>query len=102
MDSPVVPLVEVRDVVHDAKHLLSPKSAVLRVPYELFNPVGAVRVENGLATYEQGDKVANGRVVSALLADANPGERVLLQLPSAPDGEWWLCEVVKANGGAAS
>ena len=95
-------LVKVRDVVRNATHEMPRECSMLRVPYELFRPIGAVRVLDGVAAYEAGSDVATGRVAAGALSDAQPGERVLLQLPPSVEGEWWLCEIEEANGVAAS
>ncbi len=94
--------VHVRDVVRNATHRLPRECAMLRVPYELFRPSGVVRVHDGVATYTSRGEVATGRVAPGALSDAQPGERVLVQLPPSIEGEWWLCEIEEANGVAAS
>ena len=91
-------LVRVRDVVHNAVHQLPRDLSMLRVPYDFFTPTAAVEVRDGLATFHRGTDVTTGRVASACLGDAQPGERVLLQLPPSTEGEWWLCEVEESNG----
>ncbi len=95
-------VVKVRDIARGDVHEVPRGLSMLRVPYDFFHPTGAVRVEDGLATYVVGSEVSTGRVAPAALADAQPGERVLLQLPSSADGDWWLCEIQEMNGVAAS
>lgn len=94
--------VRVRDVVRNTTHRLPRECSMLRVPYELFRPTGVVRVHDGLATYSARGDVGTGRVAAGALSDAQPGERVLVQLPPSIEGEWWLCEIEEANGVAAS
>lgn len=92
----------VRDVVRHARYQLSGIERMLRVPYDLLNPVGPVQLHDGLITYLQGGELRNGRVAEAELADARPGERVLLRLPPTQnEEEWWLCEVEEVDGVAA-
>jgi len=76
---------------------------MLRVPYDLARPTGPVIVEGDHAIYRHGDEETVGRVAPAKLADAEPGETVLLKLADASDApQWWVCEVEEVNGVAAS
>jgi hypothetical protein len=85
----------VRDVVRQRLHELPPSERMLRVPYDLFNPVGPVRLEDGLILYMQGGQIHTGRFAESTLGDAHPAERVLLRLQdeAAEGHQWWLCEV---------
>jgi hypothetical protein len=96
-------IIRVRDVTREAVHQLSPQEPALRGPYELFNPVGAVRRHADLAEYLQGGLLRTGRIVETKLGETKPGERVLVRLPpKASDDEWWLCEVEAIDGVAAT
>ena len=67
---------------------------MLRVPYDLFRPEGPARYEGEMIEYLQAGEVRLGRTAPAPVANAHPGERVLLRLPPTEhDNEWWLCEV---------
>jgi hypothetical protein len=85
--------VRIRDVVRHHELDLGPETRVLRVPYDLFQPSGAVRFEAGRIEYVQSGERRTGRVVDALLGDVKPGERVLVHLDRSFDGDWWLCEI---------
>jgi hypothetical protein len=95
-------VVTVRDVVRHRRYDLSGGERMLRVPYDLLNPVGPVRYEGELITYLQDGELRNGDAAEHALADAHPGERVLLRLPEGarpPNAsEWWLCEVEAIDG----
>jgi hypothetical protein len=93
-------VIRVRDVSRDAKYDLGPDVPVLLVPYELFQPIGAVRRRGGLVDWLQGDVIRSGRAVEGVLGTAQPGERVLLRIDeeSSADDEWWLCEIEAVNG----
>lgn len=86
--------IRVRDVVRDTFHELPPGQRMLRVPYDLFNPVGSVRLSDGVITYLQGGQLHTGATAESDLGDSHPAERVLLRLDDpAQDEQWWLCEV---------
>lgn len=94
--SPRIPaiLVVVRDLVRNARHELPGNKPMLRVPYDLFQAEGPAEYGEEMIKYQQGGEVRLGRTAPAPLADAHPGERVLLRLPpSEDDNQWWLCEV---------
>ena len=62
-------------------HELAPTERMLRVPYDLFHPVGSVRLgDDGLITYLQAGVVHTGRTAESRLADSHRGERVLVRL----------------------
>jgi hypothetical protein len=86
-------VIRVRDIARDGKYELGPKEPILRVPYDLFNPTGAVRQNGQLVTWSDAGGVRHARVAPAELGDTQPGQRVLLHLPPVVDGEWWLCDV---------
>jgi hypothetical protein len=92
-------VIRVRDVARNATYDRGPEEPVLRVPYELFQPVGAVRKRGTLVDWLQGEVVRSGRAVPGVLRDTEPGERVLLRIDArdAAD-EWWLCEVEAVDG----
>jgi hypothetical protein len=101
-DSGAIHYTKVRDVVRDTLYLFPPDRSIFRVPYDMFRPTGPVRVEGDAVHYQerQDDEVRTGRISKAQLRDAEPGEHVLLQLPSAasvPESEWWLCEVMELD-----
>jgi hypothetical protein len=96
-------VIRVRDVARNATYERGPEEPVLRVPYDLFQPVGAVRRRGGLVDWLQGEVIRSGRAVSAVLRDAEPGERVLLRLDESDTAdEWWLCEVEAVDGVAGN
>jgi hypothetical protein len=98
---PNVPhVISLRDVARDATYERGPDEPILLVPYELFQPVGAVRRRGSLVDWLEGAVIRSGRVVPGLLRDTSPGQRVLLRLDADAD-EWWLCEI-QANVGATS
>lgn len=87
-------VIRVRDVVRAELHELGPGECVLRVPYDLFRPDGAVLRFGDRITWEQGQQNHSTRFAEASLGDCAPGERVLLHLsPTDPAEQWWLCEV---------
>jgi hypothetical protein len=95
---PNVPqVIRLRDVARNATYEKGPDEAILRVPYELFQPVGAVRRRGSLVDWLEGAVIRSGRAVPARLRDTSPGERVLLQLDRDVD-EWWLCEIEAVVG----
>ncbi len=77
---------------------------MLRGPYDLFQPVGAVRRRGALIDWLEGGVIRSARVAPGVLGDAHPGERVLLRLPprSQDDDDWWLCDVEAVDGIAAA
>lgn len=94
--------IQVRDVARAGVHQFGPEEPVLRVPYDLFHPQGAVRKQGLLVEWSDGGQVRSARVAPAFLGDTHPGERVLLQLPPHMDDEWWLVDVEAINGAAAT
>jgi hypothetical protein len=95
-------VIRVRDVARDGVYDLGPEEPILRGPYELFRPVGAVRQRGTLVDWLQAGVIRSARAVPADLGSAHPGERVLVRLPprASPD-EWWLCDVEAIDGVAA-
>jgi hypothetical protein len=85
----------VRDVVRSERHRLGPQERALRVPYDLFKPRGPVVRTGDRIAWEQDEDSHVTRYAEAALGDCNPGERVLICLPTPSDEseEWWLCEV---------
>jgi hypothetical protein len=95
---PNVPqVIRLRDVARNATYERGPDEPVLLVPYELFQPVGAVRRRGSLVDWLEGAVIRSGRAVPSWLRDTSPGERVLLQLDEKID-EWWLCEIEAVVG----
>jgi hypothetical protein len=92
-------VIRLRDVARNAKYERGPDEPVLLVPYELFQPVGAVRRRGVLVDWLEGSVIRSGRAVPSLLRDTSPGERVLLRLDAQLD-EWWLCEIEAVIGAA--
>jgi hypothetical protein len=96
-------VIHVLDIARSASHDLGPEEPILRGPYELFRPLGAIRRQGDLIAWREGDLERTARVVQAKLGDAHPGERVLLRLPPrTAEDEWWLCEVQMVDGIAAA
>ena len=91
-------VIRVRDIARDGKYELGPKEPILRVPYDLFHPNGAVRQSGQLVTWSDEGTVRHARVAAAELGDTQPGQRVLLHLPPNVEGEWWLCDVEAIDG----
>jgi hypothetical protein len=92
-------VIRVRDVARSAKYDRGPDEQVLRVPYELFQPVGAVHRRGGLVDWLEGAVIRSGRAVPALLRDTAPGERVLIRIDErGSSDEWWLCEIEAVDG----
>ena len=95
---PNVPqVIRLRDVARNATYEKGPDEPVLLVPYELFQPVGAVRRRGSLVDWLEGSVIRSGRAVPGRLRDTSPGERVLLKLDQDVD-EWWLCEIEAVVG----
>ncbi len=95
-------VIRVRDVSRNATYERGPNEPVLRVPYEMFQPIGAVHRRGNLVDWLESDVIRSGRAVPGVLQDAQPGERLLLRIeedgkPAAED-EWWLCEVTAVDG----
>ena len=90
--------IRVRDVVRDGVYDFGPDEPVLRVPYDLFQPVSSIRTRGTLIDWIEGDVIRSGRVARSVLGDTRPGERVLLRLPPPSDEQWWLCEVEAVDG----
>lgn len=91
----------VRDVVREGLLELPPDELVLRVPYDLFEPAGAVTRHGELADWTEGGVAKTGRVVATRLGNTHPGERVLVHMRE-PEDQWWLCEVETVDGEQAS
>lgn len=92
-------VIRVRDVARNATYDRGPEEPVLRVPYELFQPVGAVHKRGTLVDWLQGQVVRSGRAVPTSLKETQPGERVLMRIdPRDAVDEWWLCEVEAVDG----
>jgi uncharacterized membrane protein YeaQ/YmgE (transglycosylase-associated protein family) len=92
--------IRVRDVARNEVYDCAPEEAVLRGPYDLFQPNGPVRLRpDGLVEWEEGHDKRNSRVAAAVLGDTHPGERVLMRIPPhVSEGEWWLCEIQAIDG----
>jgi hypothetical protein len=95
-------VIRVHDVVRDGVYELGQAERVLRVPYEMFDPVGAVRRRGVLVDWLEGDVIRSARYAEADLGDCHPGERVLVRLPPQAEDEWWLCEVETVDGVAVA
>jgi hypothetical protein len=91
-------VIRVRDVVRQGVYDFGPEERVLRVPYEMFDPVGAVRLRGTLVDWLEGDVIRSARFAETELGDCHPGERVLVRLPPDAENEWWLCEVEAVDG----
>jgi hypothetical protein len=74
-------IIRVRDVARNKVYDFGPDEPILRGPYELFQPVGAVQRRGALVDWLQGNVIRSARVVPNVLGDTRPGERVLLRLP---------------------
>ena len=95
--------IRIRDVVRNATYERGPDEAVLLVPYELFQPVGAVHKRGDLVDWLQGENMHSGRAVAGLLKNTQPGERVLLRIDANDSvNEWWLCEIESVDGVAGT
>ncbi|HXX69851.1 MAG TPA: hypothetical protein VEK07_21905 [Polyangiaceae bacterium] len=92
-------VIRIRDVTRGHVYERGPDEPALRVPYELVQPIGAVRRRGNLVDYLQGNVIRSGRVASTVLGAARPGERVLLKLPPiTSEDEWWLCDIEAIDG----
>jgi hypothetical protein len=100
-------MIRLRNVVREEVFERRSDEPILRVPYDLFQPDGAARMNGELAQWLEGGVVRTGRVAPGKLGDTAPGERVLLRVdPGAlldsptgvPEDDWWLCEVEAVNG----
>jgi hypothetical protein len=90
--------IRVRDVARNVTHEVAPDEAILRVPYDLFQPAGAVHRRGELVEWHQGSITRSGRGVPGLLGTVEAGERVLLRIDPGVSDEWWLCEVESVSG----
>jgi hypothetical protein len=103
MPNAIANVIRVRDVVRNATYDVAPEEPILRVPYELFQPVGAVRRRGALVDWLQGDVIRSGRAVAGVLRTVEVGERVLLRIdPGSSEDEWWLCEIEEVDGVAGN
>ncbi len=91
-------LVRIRDVVRHGHFELGPEVPVLRVPYDAFQPAGAVQLQGELVAWVEKGTSKTGRVAPTRLGDTHPGERVLVHFADATDDVWWLCEVERVDG----
>jgi hypothetical protein len=92
-------LIQIRDVVRGDVYELGPDEPVLRGSYDLFRPVGPVRMrDDGLAEWREGTTLRTSRVSPTTLGDLHPGERVLVQLGGETDEAWWVCDVEAVDG----
>jgi hypothetical protein len=97
--TPDARVIRVRDVARAGVYDLGPQEPILRGPYELFQPFGAVRRRGSLVDWAEGTTIRSARAAPAMLAEAHPGERVLVRLPPLDRAdEWWLCEVEAVDG----
>jgi len=95
--------IRIRDVVRKTTFERAPDEPVLLVPYELFQPAGAVHKRGELVDWQQGGANKSGRAVSSVLKATQPGERVLMRIDTnAPAEEWWLCEIMSVDGVAGT
>ena len=91
--------IRVQDVARRGVYEFGPEEPVMRGPYDLFHPAGAVHRRGPLVEWREGDQPRTARVVGSTLGTTHPGERVLVRLPPrADDDEWWLCEVQSVDG----
>ncbi|MGD0675415.1 MAG: hypothetical protein ABSC94_08355 [Polyangiaceae bacterium] len=95
-------VIRVRDVVRRDVYDLGPQEPILRGPYDLFAPVGAVRRQGALVEWLEAGVHRNGRVAPAALGETHPGERVLVRFSADVADEWWLCEVEEVDGVSAA
>jgi hypothetical protein len=101
-------VIRVRDIARSGTYELGPKEPILRVPYDLFQPKGAVHRTGQLVEWSDAETTRQARVAPAELGDTQPGQRVLVQLPpatehdAAVDDEWWLCDVEAVDGSAGT
>ena len=79
-------VIRVRDVVRNATYDVAPEEPILRVPYDLFQPVGSVHRRGALIDWLQGEAIRSGRTVPAVLGTTQVGERVLLRNKSGRRG----------------
>jgi hypothetical protein len=95
--------IRVLDVVRAELYELGAEECALRVPYDLFQPAGAVHRYGNRIEWEQGGESQSTRFAETPLGDCTAGERVLLHLSSSdPVDEWWLCEVEAVDGVAGA
>jgi hypothetical protein len=95
-------VIRIRDVSREALYDLGPDERVLRVPYDMFWPVGAVRQRGTLVDWLEGNVIRSARYAETMLGECRPGERVLVRLPPPVPDEWWLCEIESVDGIAAA
>jgi hypothetical protein len=96
-------VIHIFDVARHGTYDLGPDVEALRVPYEMFYPVGPVHRRGDLIEWLEGTAIRNGRVAESTLGQCHPGERVLVRLPPfEPNDEWWLCEIESIDGVAAA
>jgi hypothetical protein len=101
-------VIRVRDVARAGTYELGPKEPILRVPYDLFRPKGAVHRSGSLVEWSDEGTIRQARVAPAELGEAQPGQRILVHLPplageeSVAEDEWWLCDVEAVDGSAGT
>jgi len=95
-------VIRVRDIARDGTYAFGPEQPVFRVPYDLFHPPGSVKKSGLLVEWWDQGALRSARVAPAALGDAQPGERVLMDLPPHAGDEWWLCDVEAVDGVAAT
>ncbi len=96
---PHVPhVIRVRDVTRHQVYDLGPAELVLRVPYDMWTPAGAVGRHGALVEWTEAGVERVGRCAEATLGECEPGERVLVHLDAGSADEWWLCEVWALDG----
>lgn len=92
-------LIRIRDVVRGDVYELGPEEPAMRGSYDLFRPVGPVRVrDDGLAEWHEGATIRTSRISPTTLGDLHAGERVLVRLGSETDEPWWVCDVEAIDG----
>jgi hypothetical protein len=92
-------VIHIRDVARGLAFDLGPEQRALRVPYEVFHPEGAIRVNEADVEWVEGREVRRGRFAETVLGDCHPGERVVVRLmPGARENEWWLCDIEAVDG----
>jgi hypothetical protein len=95
-------VIHVRDVARGFAHDLGPEHRALRVPYDIFHPEGAIRVNEADVEWVEGRLARRGRFAETVLGDCHPGERVVVLLMAvAGENEWWLCDIESVDGVAA-
>jgi hypothetical protein len=90
--------IRVRDVVRGQVLELGPDEPALRGSYDMIHPDGPVSLlADDRVEWRVGEEWHSSRVVRSALGRVLVGERVLLQLDSAPP-RWWVCEVEAIDG----